>query len=33
MKILHVIDSKGLYGAEVMLLDLVKEQMSMGLDP
>lgn len=31
MKILHVIDSGGLYGAEVVLLHLVTEQMRMGL--
>ena len=33
MKILHVIDSGRLYGAEVMLLNLVAEQMRMGFDP
>lgn len=33
MKILHVIDSGGLYGAEIMLLNLVAEQASMGLEP
>ena len=33
MKILHVIDSGGLYGAEVMLLNLVAEQIKLGLDP
>jgi glycosyltransferase involved in cell wall biosynthesis len=33
LKILHVIDSGGLYGAEIMLLNLVAEQVSMGLEP
>jgi len=33
MKVLHLIDSGGLYGAEKMLLTLVKEQISQGLDP
>jgi glycosyltransferase involved in cell wall biosynthesis len=33
MKILHVIDSGGLYGAEVMLLSLMQEQESRGLQP
>lgn len=33
MKILHIIDSGGLYGAEVMLLNLAGEQMKMGIDP
>lgn len=33
MKILHVIDSGGLYGAEVMLLNLMDEQVAMGLEP
>jgi hypothetical protein len=33
MKILHIIDSGGLYGAEVMLLNLVAEQIKLGLDP
>lgn len=33
MKILHVIDSGGLYGAEKMLLALVEEQVKQGLDP
>lgn len=33
MKILHIIDSGGLYGAEVVLLNLVDEQIKMGLDP
>lgn len=32
MKILHVIDSGGLYGAETMLLGLVREQRRMGID-
>jgi glycosyltransferase involved in cell wall biosynthesis len=33
MKILHVIDSGGLYGAEIMLLNLVQEQLLAGLSP
>ncbi len=33
LKVLHVIDSAGLYGAEVMLLNLVGEQIKMGLSP
>lgn len=33
MKILHVIDSGGLYGAEKMLLALVAEQVKQGLNP
>jgi len=33
MKILHVIDSGGLYGAEIMLLNLVDEQIKLGLKP
>ncbi|KJS28689.1 MAG: hypothetical protein VR64_23500 [Desulfatitalea sp. BRH_c12] len=33
MKIFHVIDSGGLYGAEVMLLNLAREQRRIGLDP
>ena len=33
IKVLHIIDSGGLYGAEVMLLNLVAEQIKMGLDP
>ncbi|MCD4720918.1 MAG: glycosyltransferase [Desulfobacula sp.] len=33
MKILHLIDSGGLYGAEVMLLSLVSAQVKMGLVP
>lgn len=33
MKILHLIDSGGLYGAEVMLLDLAQEQQRLGLEP
>ncbi len=33
MKILHIIDSGGLYGAEVMLLNLVDEQVKLGLGP
>ena len=33
MKVLHLIDSGGLYGAEKMLLTLVKEQTMQGLNP
>ena len=33
MKILHIIDSSGLYGAEAVLLNLVDEQIKMGLNP
>jgi glycosyltransferase involved in cell wall biosynthesis len=33
MKILHIIDSGGLYGAEIMLLNLAHEQQCMGLRP
>ena len=33
MRILHTIDSAGLYGAEVMLLALVEEQIKLGLQP
>lgn len=33
MKILHLIDSGGLYGAEKMLLELVREQIKSGLSP
>jgi glycosyltransferase involved in cell wall biosynthesis len=33
MKILHLIDSGGLYGAEVMLLNLIQAQQSLGLMP
>ncbi|TDT39472.1 glycosyltransferase involved in cell wall biosynthesis [Halospina denitrificans] len=33
MKVLHLIDSGGLYGAENMLLALVREQVKQGLDP
>lgn len=33
MKILHIIDSGGLYGTEVMLLNLMSAQVSMGLKP
>lgn len=33
MKILHVIDSGGMYGAEKMLLALVQEQLRQGLEP
>lgn len=32
-KVLHLIDSGGLYGAEVMLLNLVSEQVKLGLSP
>jgi glycosyltransferase involved in cell wall biosynthesis len=33
MKILHIIDSGGLYGAEAVLLNLVGEQIKLGLSP
>lgn len=33
LKILHIIDSGGLYGAEVMLLTLAREQQRLGLHP
>ena len=33
IKVLHVIDSGGLYGAETMLLNLVTEQRQQGMDP
>lgn len=33
MKILHIIDSGGLYGAEMVLLNLVAEQIALGIDP
>ncbi|OGP64238.1 MAG: hypothetical protein A3K22_04705 [Deltaproteobacteria bacterium RBG_16_42_7] len=33
MKVLHIIDSGGLYGAEVMLLNLIDEQIKLGLQP
>jgi glycosyltransferase involved in cell wall biosynthesis len=33
MKIFHVIDSAGIYGAEVMLLNLMQEQQNLGLSP
>lgn len=33
MKVLHVIDSGGLYGAEIMLLNLAVEQKKMGIEP
>ena len=33
MKILHIIDSGGLYGAETMLLHLMTEQLHIGLQP
>lgn len=33
MRILHTIDSAGIYGAEVMLLNLMSEQVKIGLEP
>lgn len=33
MKILHILDSDGIYGAEVMLLNLMGEHMRMGHEP
>ncbi|MCM0611821.1 glycosyltransferase [Marinobacter sediminum] len=33
LKVLHLIDSGGLYGAEKMLLTLVQEQVNQGLEP
>lgn len=33
IKVLHLIDSGGLYGAEMMLLDLVRQQVASGLKP
>ena len=33
MKILHIIDSDGLHGAEIMLLNLMEEQRRMNLEP
>jgi len=33
IKVLHLIDSGGLYGAEMMLLNLVEEQVKSGLKP
>jgi len=33
MRILHIIDSGGMYGAEMMLITLAKEQAQHGLDP
>ena len=33
LKVLHLIDSGGLYGAEMMLLNLVEEQVKSGLNP
>jgi len=33
MKILHIIDSNGMYGAEVMLLNLMEEQSKLGHEP
>lgn len=32
-KVLHIIDSGGLYGAEAMLLNLMQEQVELGLEP
>lgn len=33
MKVLHIIDSGGLYGAEIMLLNLMQEQKLLGCEP
>ena len=33
MKVLHIIDSEGLYGAEIMLLSLIEEQIKIGIEP
>ena len=33
LKVLHIIDSGGFYGAEVMLLHLIQEQIKQGLEP
>ena len=33
LKILHIIDSSGIYGAEVMLLNLIEEQIKLGIQP
>ena len=33
LRVLHIIDSGGLYGAEIMLLGLVKEQIRKGINP
>ncbi len=33
MKVLHIIDSAGLYGAELMLLNLMEAQIKQGLEP
>lgn len=33
MKVLHIIDSGGVYGAETMLLNLMREQVRMGIEP
>ncbi|MBM9616719.1 glycosyltransferase [Desulfobulbus rhabdoformis] len=33
MKILHIIDSEGLYGAEIMLITLMQAQKAIGLSP
>lgn len=32
MKVLHLIDSGGFYGAEIMLLELISEQLKLGID-
>ena len=32
-KVLHIIDSGGFYGAEIMLLNLMQEQIKQGLEP
>ena len=33
MRVLHIIDSGGMYGAEMMLLNLMEEQIKQGLKP
>jgi glycosyltransferase involved in cell wall biosynthesis len=33
LKILHIIDSGGLYGAEIMLVNLATEQLRLGMEP
>jgi len=33
VKVLHIIDSQGIYGAEMVLLNLMREQEQMGLNP
>lgn len=33
MRVLHLVDSGGLYGAEVMLLQLMEQQRALGLEP